>query len=239
MESLKIIPAETVSNESQEGIEWPKVPQSSFGNPVQNEQSLEWRIREGIETPLVERDERPKHAEQQLIASALRPTSHQRSPVISTEAASSKPDTSQRRWFALGRFALPKSQWPNPELSIGTRCNRMGINECWEAIGPAQELFAQISQEIADLLDKRVDELMEGEPVTKILTFGMYMIGRTSTVAQPTLVVTCERQKPRRRAIKFIKESSILKGHPKIAFAESSIPPPRYRQDLSYDYCRK
>jgi hypothetical protein len=60
MESLKIIPAETVSNESQEGIEWPKVPQSSFGNPVQNEQSLEWRIREGIETPLVERDERPK-----------------------------------------------------------------------------------------------------------------------------------------------------------------------------------
>jgi hypothetical protein len=102
----------------------------------------------------------------------------------------------------------------------------MGDNECWEAIGPAQALFTQISQPIGELLDTRVEEIEEGEPVAgNILTYGMYMIGRDLSTARPTLIVTCQRPKPRRRAIKFIKESEFLKGHPKIAIAESSAVP--------------
>jgi hypothetical protein len=102
----------------------------------------------------------------------------------------------------------------------------MGQNECWEAIGPAKALFTEIAQSVAKLLDDRMDELEEGESVAvDILTFGMYMIGKTPNSAQPTLLFTCQSQTPRRRAIKFIKESSILKGKPKIALAESSVVP--------------
>ncbi|KAH6664905.1 hypothetical protein B0J14DRAFT_681363 [Halenospora varia] len=133
---------------------------------------------------------------------------------------------SERRWFNLGRLATKTSPWPNPQLSTGTKCNRVGNQECWEAIGPAQELFAQLSQSIADLLDARVEDIEEGEPVAgNILTFGMYMIGRDQTTARPALIFTCRRPKPRRRAIKFIKESEILKGYPKISFGEGSTVP--------------
>lgn len=58
-----------------------------------------------------------------------------------------------------------------------------------------------------------------------ILTFGMYMIGRDQTTARPAPIFTCRRPKPRRRAIKFIKESEILKGYPKISFDEGSTVP--------------
>lgn len=139
-----------------------------------------------------------------------------------TEAAQApKVQPLECRWLGLGRFSLQKSQWPNPHLSIGTKCNRMGSNKCWEASGPAQELFAQISQNVGDLLDARVEDIEEGEPVAgHVLIFGMYMIGKDIDTARPTLVFTCQRPKPRRRAIKFIKESEILKDHSKIALAE-------------------
>lgn len=146
------------------------------------------------------------------------------SPILSSEAENSQ--ALRKPWLKLGRFAIPKASWPEPHLSIGTKCNRMGQNECWEAIGPAKVLFTEIAENIGTLLDDRMDELEEGEPVAvDILTFGMYMIGKTPRTAQPTLLFTCQRQKPRRRAIKFMKESSILKGKPNIALAESSVVP--------------
>jgi hypothetical protein len=52
-----------------------------------------------------------------------------------------------------------------------------------------------------------------------------YMVGREPGVARPTLIFTCKRPKPRRRAMKFVKESDILHGHPKVALAESSTMP--------------
>lgn len=133
-----------------------------------------------------------------------------------------------RRWLQtkLARFSTAKSQWADPELSIGIKCNRMGGYQCWEAIGPAKILFEQISVKISDLLEARVDELEEGEPLAeKIIMFGMYMVGKLPETARPTLVFSCQSQKPRRRAIKFLKESAILKDQPKIALAESSIAP--------------
>lgn len=52
-----------------------------------------------------------------------------------------------------------------------------------------------------------------------------YMVGREPAAAKPTLIFTCKRQKSRRRAMKFVKESEILRGHPKIALSESSSLP--------------
>jgi hypothetical protein len=108
----------------------------------------------------------------------------------------------------------------------------MGGNECWEAIGPAQELFRQVSKKIADLLDERIDDLEEGELHAGVfVTFGMYMIGKSPAAARPTLIISCQSAKPRRRAIKFIKESLILKGYPKMELAESSICPTSISND--------
>jgi hypothetical protein len=60
----------------------------------------------------------------------------------------------------LGLFRLKKAQqWPEPHLSIGIKCNQLGGNECWKAIGPAQELFSRISKPLGDLLDSRVEDL--------------------------------------------------------------------------------
>jgi len=129
-------------------------------------------------------------------------------------------------WRKLLPFPFSKNPWPDPHLSIGTKCDRLGGNECWEAIGPAQELFSKISKSVADLLDTRIEDVEEGEPVAgHILTFGMFMIGKSVATAQPTLLFICQRLKPRRRAIKFVKESGILKDHPKFALAESAMCP--------------
>ena len=138
-----------------------------------------------------------------------------------------KANSPNKRSTKLGLFRLKKAeQWPEPHLSIGIKCNELGGNECWKAIGPAQELFSRISKPLGDLLDARVEDLEEWEPIAgHILLFDMYMVGKSVETAQPTLLFTCQRPKPRRRAIKFVKQSGILKGHPKILLAESSFPP--------------
>jgi hypothetical protein len=141
-------------------------------------------------------------------------------------AEASKAQPSERRWLGLRLFSLQKSQWPSPHLSVGIRCNSIGSNESWVTIGPAQELFAQISQSVRDLLDARIEDIEEGEPVVgHVFIFSMYMIGRDIGTARLMLIFTCQWPKPRRRAIKFIKEDEILKGHPKIALAESAVVP--------------
>jgi len=141
-------------------------------------------------------------------------------------AKSPKPDKLVQRATTLSRLGLMKNQWPDPHLSIGAKCNPLSGNECWKAIGPAEALFALIFQPIKDLLDARVDELEEGEPVAgHILLFDLYMIGKSPATARPTLLFTCRTPKRRKRAIKFVKESGLLKPHPKIALAESAVPP--------------
>lgn len=138
-----------------------------------------------------------------------------------------QPIPHENGWSKISkRLAGPKLSWPNPQLSIGKQCDRLGRQDCWVAVGPAQELFAQISWEISNLLYARIDELEEGEsPAGDIIMFNMYMIGKSPTTARPVLLFTCQSQKRRRRAIRFLKESSLLKTHPKIALAEAAMSP--------------
>jgi hypothetical protein len=156
-----------------------------------------------------------------------KPAATSKSTTPSTPIAkSSKPEKLVQRATTLSRLGLMKNQWPDPHLSIGAKCNPLSGNECWKAIGPAEALFALIFQPIKDLLDARVDELEEGEPVAgHILLFDLYMIGKSPATARPTLLFTCRTSKRRKRAIKFVKESGLLKPHPKIALAESAVPP--------------
>lgn len=132
---------------------------------------------------------------------------------------------SERRRF-LKRVFLGNSQWPNTHLSLGVEYNQLGGNRCWKAIGPAKEVFDAIRLPIKRLLDARVDELEENDPVAgHMLVYEMYMIGKEEASARPTLLFSCENARMRRRAIKFMKESRMLKDHPMVKMAESSTPP--------------
>jgi hypothetical protein len=142
-------------------------------------------------------------------------------PIVSESA----PHTSSSR-RTLRRFGLKKRVWPNPELSLGYRCSSVGGNDCWEAIGPAKDLFSSIAKPIKDLPEARIDEPEEGQNIVGgVLTYSMYMVGKDPSVATPLLLFVCRNRKERKRAVKYVKESKILKPHPEVRLADCSIPP--------------
>ena len=126
----------------------------------------------------------------------------------------------------LVRTGLKRQAWADPHLSLGYKCNSLAGNKCWEAIGPAKEIFSIIAKSIGDLLDTRMDELGENEHIAgHILTFGMYMAGKDSSVARPMLLFICQSSEPRNRAIKLLKESEIMKAYAGVRLADTSAPP--------------
>lgn len=118
-----------------------------------------------------------------------------------------------------------QQRWPEPEQSTGTQCRRMGGNECWQAIGPAEQMNKELSKDIRKLLEERNEDIREGEPVDFYFTFRLYMTGRRRSCARPTIMVCCERPIPRRRARELIKESGILDNYPGVILGESSYAP--------------
>jgi hypothetical protein len=131
----------------------------------------------------------------------------------------------KRRFFKRG-FLFGKPQWPNTHLSLGTNCSQLGSYHCWEAIGPAKEVFDVLKLPIKRLLDARVEELEANDPVAgHILVYGMYMIGKEEATARPTILFSCQSARMRRRAIQYMKESRVLKDHPTVKMAESVAPP--------------
>ena len=131
----------------------------------------------------------------------------------------------KRRFFKRG-FLFGKPQWPNTHLSLGINCNQLGSYNCWEAIGPAKEVFDALKLPIKRLLDARVEELEANDPIAgHILVYGMYMIGKEEATARPTILFSCQSARMRRRAIQYMKESRVLKDHPTVKMAESVAPP--------------
>jgi len=119
-----------------------------------------------------------------------------------------------------------KNPWADPECSIGDSLCSLGRNRCWEAVGPAGELSRhQIFRDIKTLLESRYEYLNEGESVPCALLFEIYMVGRIAAAARPTILLCCERKPPRQRAVKLIRESSILNEHPAILLGDCSRPP--------------
>jgi hypothetical protein len=109
--------------------------------------------------------------------------------------------------------------WPNPEASTGIFYRQMGRSCCWEAVGPAREVFIQIADEIKSHLEKSSD------PVSHTVTWTIYMIGRTRERAKPTIMFCCQVPGPRKRVRKMIEESDILSKYPGIVTGDSTRPP--------------
>ncbi|KAH7416641.1 hypothetical protein BKA64DRAFT_636042 [Cadophora sp. MPI-SDFR-AT-0126] len=120
---------------------------------------------------------------------------------------------------------IPIAPWPSPHLSLGKKCSPFGRKECWEVTGPAQVISSDLFGAVRTLLNSRTEYLNEKESKPCFIMFGLYMIGDDGAHANPTLLLSCERKVPRRKALKLVKESGILSGYPGVRLAESIRPP--------------
>jgi hypothetical protein len=98
------------------------------------------------------------------------------------------------------------------EKSIGTSCRQLGKSklQCWEAEGPALELTRELVSDVRKHLNCKTDYIYGRKAVRPPLILGIYMVGKSSADARPFLVVSCEQDEPRERAMKLIKKSKIL-----------------------------
>jgi hypothetical protein len=118
-------------------------------------------------------------------------------------------------------------RWQSPELSIGRACTPIAKQKCWEVTGPVETLARGLFQAVKELLDGYNELLYDGEPVQSLVMFNLFMIGHNQSKASPTLLVSCERKRPRQRAMKLIRESGILHRpeYAGVRLAESPLPP--------------
>ena len=115
-----------------------------------------------------------------------------------------------------------KPSWPEPELSIGRELEALdSSHRCWDIKGPVLDLATRIYGAVQEELDLRSAYLVERERVHKPVLFQMYMTGRRSQDANPTLLFSCSREQPRRRAKEVVKDSGILREHPAVRLAHS------------------
>lgn len=114
-------------------------------------------------------------------------------------------------------FKSRKLSWPDPERSIGQMSELIGNNFCWEATGPALELFEQqLAGRIERIFCDHKDDLERDEEVAKSYSFHMWMIGRTASTARPTIVLTSRSKKLRAKAKRLIKDDGMLESFPEI-----------------------
>lgn len=106
--------------------------------------------------------------------------------------------------------------WAEPERSIGLEHSLVKSPSCWQAIGPAQELWANLGPQIRRLIENSEDILDEGEQKSRNLSIELYMIGRDKTCAVPTVVFSSTSRPKRRRAKDLLKKSKLLDKHPAV-----------------------
>lgn len=120
---------------------------------------------------------------------------------------------------------------PIPVSQAGIWYCKMGNNECWEAIGPIQDLFRQISIEIKRCLREC------GPPEDAIVTWSLYMVGRTRDTTVPTILICSSKKKVRKMVRVLIEENRVLDQWTSLGFniGDCSIAPDHYRMPSSND----
>jgi hypothetical protein len=106
-----------------------------------------------------------------------------------------------------------------PADCIGVWYRKMGSEECWEATGAVRESFKNLCKEIKNHLKDW------SEPGDPIVTWSIYMIGKTKSTAIPTLLFCCSKRGPRKSIKTQILESGIMSRYPGVRVGECSKPP--------------
>ncbi|CAI7585931.1 unnamed protein product [Penicillium glandicola] len=115
--------------------------------------------------------------------------------------------SSSRLRNTLSLFQKPKPRWPDPERSIGKlRGMKKGKFNCWEAEGPAKDIFEQVKPSITELLESACVPV----PSSSFVMFDIFMIGETRETALPHIMFSCKRRESRKIALDAMKKSNIL-----------------------------
>ncbi|KAH7309936.1 hypothetical protein BKA65DRAFT_370516, partial [Rhexocercosporidium sp. MPI-PUGE-AT-0058] len=114
--------------------------------------------------------------------------------------------------------------WPNPRNSIGERIAvfRGGKYTCWEAIGPAREVWTRLSKAIKEHIPNTKDK--------ERLSMMFYMIGKTEETAAPYVLI-CGQATARKLVRDAIRASKVLDDYPGIGLGDKSKPPDLLAQD--------
>ena len=122
--------------------------------------------------------------------------------------------------------------WPNPEQSVGAKCERKIDNlDCYEANGRVAEIFDEFAPLIKDLLDAHREDLEKGEQRPRAIAFGVFMIGSEPAQTQPTIVFASLSTLQRKRAKALVVEKKLLADHPNIRMKALSQLPALPRSD--------
>ncbi|KAA8619050.1 hypothetical protein A1F94_005454 [Pyrenophora tritici-repentis] len=118
-----------------------------------------------------------------------------------------------------------KQCWPSPQDSVGRFLVKIGGQSCWEAIGPARDIFLEIGPVVKEYLDKH------SEPKPSWITWSLYMIGVAPESSTPTIIFCSENEEYRKDTRDIIKASGTLRRYAADGFALKHLPrAPDYNQ---------
>jgi hypothetical protein len=120
----------------------------------------------------------------------------------------------------------PSNPQENTVAQVGTWYCKMRRNHCWEAIGAAREIFEEeIRKEIKHDVESCCPE--DGS----MLSWSVFMIGRTRETAVPTILICSKNKKTRRMVRGLIVENKTLQKYssPSFNIGDCSKPPDFHR----------
>ncbi|KAH7188059.1 uncharacterized protein B0J16DRAFT_396216 [Fusarium flagelliforme] len=119
---------------------------------------------------------------------------------------------------------LQPATWDSPEESLGALVGPLhgGRYKCWEAAGRARAVFTDLSAEIKGYLEASTISTCD------IISWSMYMIGRTAETAAPKVLICSINSKVRKSIRKSIEYSGIMDKYPGIGLGDTSTLPDRH-----------
>lgn len=96
------------------------------------------------------------------------------------------------------KVTTTEGTWPSPEVSLGQWVTKVGPYSVWEVSNPADVTWRQLQRRLEELIDYFVKHQVEREeeyyPKDGFLSWGIYMIGETSSFAMPTWLVSSNKR---------------------------------------------
>jgi hypothetical protein len=108
-----------------------------------------------------------------------------------------------------GRKSRDNPYLDYPDDSTGKPVGLLGgRDQCFEAAGPVKIDWEKVLHELKNVL------VTYSPPVPGLLTFELYMIGRSKETAAPTIMFFHHQSGPRKEAVDAVRKSGLLKRYP-------------------------
>jgi len=113
----------------------------------------------------------------------------------------------------LGKISVKTTRWGG----IGPARVTLG---CWQAVGPAREVFTKdVFPEVGEYL-KQTDGRLQNSG--SLVVISLFMVGRSEERTKPTVMIVSDDKAARQRAVAVIKQSGIMAKHAGFALSDAS-----------------